>query len=77
MERGIEAAMADPGTAVIVSTVNIWEIAIKQATGKLRIDGRVIDTSSGTASGPWQSRSSTVSVRVRCPSTTRTRSTGC
>ncbi len=43
MEPGVEAALANRDTSVTVSTVNIWEIAIKQATGKLRIDGRVID----------------------------------
>ncbi len=35
--------LGDPGVSVAVSTANIWEIAIKQAIGKLSIDGRVID----------------------------------
>lgn len=33
------AAIADPGNLVCVSAASVWEISIKQALGKLTIDG--------------------------------------
>lgn len=33
------AAIADPGSQVVVSAVSFWEISIKTALGKLRLDG--------------------------------------
>lgn len=32
-------AIADPGSQVVVSAVSFWEISIKTALGKLRLDG--------------------------------------
>jgi PIN domain nuclease of toxin-antitoxin system len=43
MANGVEVDIADPEVPVSVSPVSIWEIAIKQAVGRLRVDGRVID----------------------------------
>ncbi|MBA2438358.1 MAG: type II toxin-antitoxin system VapC family toxin [Acidimicrobiia bacterium] len=37
------AGIVDPSVKVLVSGASIWEIAIKEASGKLRVDGRVID----------------------------------
>ena len=36
-------AIADPGNAVFVSAVSIWEIAIKRARGKLDVPGNVLE----------------------------------
>lgn len=33
------AAIADPGSQVVVSAVSFWEISIKTALGKLRLEG--------------------------------------
>ncbi|MEO6318754.1 MAG: type II toxin-antitoxin system VapC family toxin [Acidimicrobiales bacterium] len=36
-------AIADPGTLVAVSSATLWEIGIKQAGGKLEVDGPLDD----------------------------------
>ncbi len=43
MSTRAHAAIVDPAISVVVSAASIWEIAIKQAIGKLEVDGRVID----------------------------------
>lgn len=43
MVSDVEADISNPNVRVTFSAVSIWEIAIKQALGKLRIDGRVSD----------------------------------
>lgn len=45
MEDEAQARIADPDpdTVVAVSAVSIWEIAIKQAMGKLRFEGSIAD----------------------------------
>jgi PIN domain nuclease of toxin-antitoxin system len=35
--------IADPGALVIVSAASVWEIAIKQALGKLRYEGSIAE----------------------------------
>ena len=46
-ERGLSAeaiaAIADPDNEVYVSAASIWEISIKHARGKLRVDDSVYD----------------------------------
>ena len=37
-------AIADPGHVLLFSAASIWEMAIKQATGKLRMPPNVVDT---------------------------------
>ena len=37
------AAIADPDNIVYVSAASIWEICIKRATGKLRVDDAIFD----------------------------------
>lgn len=43
IQASVEGKISDPDVPVLVSAVSIWEIAIKQATGRLRIEGRVVD----------------------------------
>ncbi len=43
MSPAAHAGIVDPMVTVMVSAASIWEIAIKEASGKLRVDGRVID----------------------------------
>ena len=38
------AAIADPDNIVYVSAASIWEISIKEARGKLRVDDAIFDT---------------------------------
>ena len=38
------SAIADPENTVYVSAASIWEISIKQARGKLRVDDAIFDT---------------------------------
>jgi PIN domain nuclease of toxin-antitoxin system len=47
-----EGDIVDPGISVSVSAVSLWEIAIKEARGKLRVDGRVIDHIEGNGFEP-------------------------
>ena len=39
------AAIADPDNIVHVSAASIWEISIKQASGKLRVDDAIFEVS--------------------------------
>lgn len=39
IDSGAHAAIADPDNLVAVSAVSIWEIAIKESLGKLRVEG--------------------------------------
>jgi len=41
--RDAGSAIADPANEVFVSASTIWEIEIKRATGKLKIDGDLAD----------------------------------
>lgn len=45
-QLGAEARelIADPGSDVLVSAATVWEIAIKQAIGKLRAPATLVDT---------------------------------
>ncbi len=44
--------ISDPATLVVVSAASAWEIAIKRATGKLRLDGNVAALVVGAAFTP-------------------------
>lgn len=44
--------IADPATLVVVSAASAWEIAIKRAMGKLRLDGSVAVLVAGAAFTP-------------------------
>lgn len=39
LSDGVAAAISDPDNDVFVSTASVWEIAIKEAAGKLRLPG--------------------------------------
>ena len=41
--REVRDRIADPETLVVVSAASVWEIAIKQALGKIRFDGSMVD----------------------------------
>lgn len=43
MDPEAAAAIADPNSPVAVSAATIWEIAVKQAIGKVRVEGSVLD----------------------------------
>ena len=43
LEARASARIADPGTLVAVSAVSMWEIAIKAAAGKLRVEGSMTE----------------------------------
>ena len=43
IEGAVKDRIADPDALVAVSAASIWEIAIKRALGKLRIEGSMID----------------------------------
>lgn len=42
MTPAATAAIADPGSLVVVSAATVWEIALKRAIGKLRFDGSIV-----------------------------------
>lgn len=43
MEADAVAAITDPANVVAVSAASVWEIALKRADGKLRLDGSLVE----------------------------------
>jgi PIN domain nuclease of toxin-antitoxin system len=43
LSRAARAAIADPGNEVWVSAASVWELAIKRARGRLRIEGDLVE----------------------------------
>jgi PIN domain nuclease of toxin-antitoxin system len=42
MDADVSARIADPDVLVAVSAASVWEIAIKRALGKLRMEGSIV-----------------------------------
>ena len=44
LPEAARTVIADPATAVLVSAASVWEIAIKQATGRVQAPDDLLDT---------------------------------
>jgi PIN domain nuclease of toxin-antitoxin system len=71
------AAIADPIRPVFVSVATAWEIAIKQALDKLRVDDTTSRSSRSAASASSASQPPTPVPCATSRTTTGTRSTAC
>lgn len=71
----VTTVMSDGANELVMSVASVWELAIKESMGKLRIDEDLRDC--GTVSPNSASRGCTAPRSGACPSTTGIPSTGC
>jgi hypothetical protein len=71
------AVIADPADVVFVSAASVWEIAVKQAVGRLTFFVLLLWESKGAVLRLWPYQGSTPNRRHDCRRFTRIRSTAC